>query len=149
MKDVNVQLRDSDREIQALKDDVQKLRRELHAEQDHQSRLTHVHADPGDTTHLRTTTSSTLPMHFSTSTDATPAPDLPHAPVQTQGPAAQHIVENSYADSARQPPRPNAPGHDKRPQKPNHRREETSRYRAPKTPKSAPKTPKSAPGLVG
>ena len=64
MKDVNVQLRDSDREIQALKDDVQKLRRELHAEQDHQSRLTHVHADPGDTTHLRTTTSSTLPVHF-------------------------------------------------------------------------------------
>ena len=66
MKDVNVQVRDSDREIQALKDDVQKLRRELHAEEDHQSRLTHVHADPGDTTHLRTTTSSTLPMHFST-----------------------------------------------------------------------------------
>ena len=140
MKDVNVQLRDSDREIQALKDDVQKLRRELHAEEDHQSRLTHVHADPGDTTHLRTTTSSTLPMHFSMSTNATP--DLSHAPVQTQSPAAQHIVENVYADSARQPPRPHAPGHDKRTQKPNHHGEETSRY-------TAPKTPKSAPGLVG
>ena len=42
--------------------------------------------------------------------------------------------------------RPSVPGavvcHDKRPQKPNHRREETSRY-------TAPKTPKSAPGLVG
>ena len=73
MKDVNVHLRDSDREIQALEDDVQKLRRELHAVQDHHSRLTHVHADPGDTTHLRTSSSSTpLPMHFSTSTDATP-----------------------------------------------------------------------------
>ena len=146
MKDVNVQLRDSDREIQALKDDVQKLRRELHAEQDHQFRLTHVHADPGagDTTHLRTSTSSTLPMHFSTSTDATPDLSLtsPRAPVQTRGPAAQHISEKSYADSARQPPRPHAPGHDKRTQKPNHRREETSRY-------TAPKTPKSAPGLVG